>query len=165
MIGGGVPMTVRHIESILRMAEANARMHLREYVRDEDVNVAIRVMLDSFINAQKFSISRAMRKSFRKYITYKKDNNELLFHILQHLVKDALHFQQLRSRVNKDDDDSDTTAADIDASTVRIDCEALEAKARALDITDLRTFYNSSVFKSNHFKLDSKHRSIIKSFV
>jgi DNA replicative helicase MCM subunit Mcm2 (Cdc46/Mcm family) len=31
------------------MAEANARMHLREIVRDDDVNVAIGVMLEGFI--------------------------------------------------------------------------------------------------------------------
>jgi DNA replicative helicase MCM subunit Mcm2 (Cdc46/Mcm family) len=32
MSTGSVPITVRHIESILRMAEANAKMHLREFV-------------------------------------------------------------------------------------------------------------------------------------
>ena len=30
---GGVPIAVRHIESIIRMAEASARMHLRNSVR------------------------------------------------------------------------------------------------------------------------------------
>jgi len=55
-------MTVRHLESIIRMAEAHARMHLREFVNQDDVNMAIRVMLDSFIAAQKFSVSRTMRK-------------------------------------------------------------------------------------------------------
>lgn len=55
-------MTVRHVESILRMAEAHAKMHLRDYVNDGDINMAIRVALDSFINAQKFSVARALRK-------------------------------------------------------------------------------------------------------
>ena len=39
MTTGSIPITVRHIESIIRMAEANARMHLRDFVRDDDVNV------------------------------------------------------------------------------------------------------------------------------
>lgn len=78
---GSVPMTVRHLESIIRMAEANARMHLREQVREDDINLAIRVLLDTFISAQKLSVARAMRASFRKYITYKKDHNELLLHV------------------------------------------------------------------------------------
>ena len=56
------PITVRHIESVIRMAEANAKMHLREYVNEDDVNMAIRVMLESFIDTQKYSIMRSMRK-------------------------------------------------------------------------------------------------------
>ena len=61
---GSVPITVRHIESLIRIAEANARMHLREYVHDDDVNMAIRVLLESFIDTQKFAVMRNMRKVF-----------------------------------------------------------------------------------------------------
>lgn len=53
---------MRHIESMIRMAEAHAKMHLREYVTEDDVNMAIRVMLESFIDTQKFSVMRNMRK-------------------------------------------------------------------------------------------------------
>lgn len=59
---GSIPITVRHIESMIRMAEAHAKMHLREYVTEDDVNMAIRVMLESFIDTQKFSVMRNMRK-------------------------------------------------------------------------------------------------------
>jgi DNA replication licensing factor MCM2 len=38
-----VPIAVRHIESVMRMAEAHAKMHLRDHVRDDDLNAAIRV--------------------------------------------------------------------------------------------------------------------------
>ena len=47
---------------MIRMSEAHARMHLREYVNDDDVNMAVRIMLESFIATQKFSIMRGMRK-------------------------------------------------------------------------------------------------------
>jgi DNA replication licensing factor MCM2 len=47
---------------MIRMAEAHARMHLRDYVRSEDIDMAIRVMLDSFIGAQKFSVTKALRR-------------------------------------------------------------------------------------------------------
>lgn len=43
------------------MSEAHAKMHLREYVQEEDVNIAIRVMLDSFIDTQKYSVMKPMR--------------------------------------------------------------------------------------------------------
>lgn len=59
---GSIPITVRHIESVIRMAEAHARMHLRDYVMEDDVNMAIRVMLESFVDTQKFSVMRGMRK-------------------------------------------------------------------------------------------------------
>ena len=42
-ISGGVPIAVRHIESVMRMAEASARMHLRDHVREDDVDMAIKV--------------------------------------------------------------------------------------------------------------------------
>ena len=51
-----MPITVRHIESMIRLAEANAKMHLREYVHEDDVNMAIRVVLESFVDTQKYSV-------------------------------------------------------------------------------------------------------------
>ena len=45
-----------------RLSEARARMHLRDHVREDDMDVAIRVMLESFITAQKFSVMNVMRK-------------------------------------------------------------------------------------------------------
>ena len=61
---GSIPITVRHIESIIRIAEAHARMHLREYVHSDDVDMAIRVMLESFIDTQKYAVMRNMRKVY-----------------------------------------------------------------------------------------------------
>jgi DNA replication licensing factor MCM2 len=55
-------MTVRHVESMIRMAEARARMHLREYVRQDDLDVAIQVMLESFLAANKISVVKQLRK-------------------------------------------------------------------------------------------------------
>lgn len=36
-LSNSIPITVRHLESMIRMAEAHARMHLREYVHEEGV--------------------------------------------------------------------------------------------------------------------------------
>lgn len=60
--GGSIPITVRHLESMIRMSEAHARMHLREYVRSDDVNMAIQTTVDSFISAQKYSVMKTLRK-------------------------------------------------------------------------------------------------------
>lgn len=61
---GSIPITVRHIESLIRIAESHAKIHLRDYVLDEDVNMAIRVMLESFIDTQKYSIMKTMKKVY-----------------------------------------------------------------------------------------------------
>lgn len=42
--------------------ETHAKMHLRDYVVEDDVNMAVRVMLESFIDTQKFSVMSSMRK-------------------------------------------------------------------------------------------------------
>ena len=39
----GMPIAVRHLESMIRMSEARAAMHLREYVNDDDIDCAIRI--------------------------------------------------------------------------------------------------------------------------
>ncbi len=72
MQSGSIPITVRHIESIVRMSEAHAKMHLRDYVRADDIDLAIRVMLESFIQSQKYSVMNHLKK-VRKG---KGDNND-----------------------------------------------------------------------------------------
>lgn len=47
---------------MIRMSEAHARMHLRHHVTQEDVDLAIRVLLDSFVSTQKFGIQNSLRK-------------------------------------------------------------------------------------------------------
>ncbi|CAO3693162.1 unnamed protein product [Rhizopus stolonifer] len=68
LASGSIPITVRHLESMIRLAEANAKMHLREYVRADDVNLAIQVALDSFISAQKYNMTKILRRRFSKYL-------------------------------------------------------------------------------------------------
>ena len=53
---------MRHIESMIRMSEAHARMHLRNYVTEDDVDMAIRVLLESFISTQKYGVQKALQK-------------------------------------------------------------------------------------------------------
>jgi DNA replication licensing factor MCM2 len=59
---GSFPITVRHLESMIRMAEASAKMHLREYIRADDVNLAIKVAIGSFVQAQKTSVKKGLER-------------------------------------------------------------------------------------------------------
>lgn len=73
-------------------------MHLREYVQSNDIDIAIRCMLESFIGAQKYSVMRSLRRAFSRYITYMRDNDELLFYTLSQLLRDQLRWWQHKHR-------------------------------------------------------------------
>jgi len=62
MATGSFPITVRHLESMIRMAEASAKMSLREYVRADDIDMAISVAVQSFVSAQKMSIKKTLER-------------------------------------------------------------------------------------------------------
>ncbi len=62
MVTGSYPITVRHLESMIRMAEASAKMALREYVRSDDIDLAIEVAVGSFVSAQKMSIKKTLQR-------------------------------------------------------------------------------------------------------
>jgi DNA replication licensing factor MCM2 len=67
------PITVRHFESIIRTAEAFAKMRLAEYVSEYDMDRAIEVGIKSFIGAQKTNVKQTLQKNFAKY-TQKRRN-------------------------------------------------------------------------------------------
>ncbi|KAI3989440.1 hypothetical protein MKX01_032542 [Papaver californicum] len=142
--GQGVPIAVRHIESMIRMSEAHARMHLRQHVKQDDVDMAIRVLLDSFISTQKFGVQRALQQSFKKYMTFKKDHNGILIHILRELVKDALHFEEL------------VNGSTAGLTQIEVKVEELQSKARDYEIYDLEPFFNSPQFSKANFHLDEE---------
>jgi len=59
---GSIAITIRNVESMIRMAEAHAKLHLRSVVTDGDVGEATRIMLQCFVNTQKASVMRQMWK-------------------------------------------------------------------------------------------------------
>lgn len=148
MSTGSLPITVRHIESIIRMSEAHARMHLRESVQDNDVNMAIRVLLESFIDAQKFSVMKKMRTTFAKYLNFQKDNSELLFFILRQLTLDQLVYIRCKEGPN--------------VTHVEVMERDLMERAKQIEIFNLKPFYESDVFKNNAFSYDAKRKVIVQ---
>ncbi|KAL0232991.1 hypothetical protein GEMRC1_011738 [Eukaryota sp. GEM-RC1] len=66
---GGQVITVRQLESIIRLAEASARMHLRSEVTQDDLKRAVRIVVASFIETQKVSVKRHLQKVFQKYLS------------------------------------------------------------------------------------------------
>merc|ERR1719192_2957903 len=151
MATGSVPITVRHIECMIRIAESNAKMHLREFVHEDDVNMAIRVMLESFIDTQKFSVMKAMKRNFARYLSFKRDNNELLLFILRQLTQDTVAYN--RTRYGREDEDQEV---------VEISENDLLEKAKQINIENLLPFYQSDIFEANNFTYDSKRKLVIQ---
>jgi DNA replication licensing factor MCM2 len=89
---GGMTIAIRHLESMIRISEAHAKMHLRDYIRAEDVDVAIKVMLESFLQSQKFSIAKNLRKKFVYYITEQEDHSQLLLNVLDRLSREQVRY-------------------------------------------------------------------------
>jgi len=147
MSTGSVPITVRHIESILRMAEASAKMHLREFVSQDDINMAIRVVLEAFISTQKLGVQKQMARTFAKYMSYKKDNNELLLYLLKNLAMETAMY--MRNRYGSSE-----------VRQVEITEKDLLEKAREINVANLQPFYNSSIFKAHNFTYDATRKLI-----
>jgi len=154
---GGVPIAVRHVESMMRMAEAHAKMHLREYVRDDDMDASIRMMLGSFIDAQKFSVRRALRRSFAKFITSGEDRAHLLLHILQDMFRKEQMYQVIRQRQRNQ-------AAD-DVEVLDVPLDELESRARERRIYDVSEFCQSAAFQDAGYVFDERRGIISRAAV
>ncbi|CAG8803921.1 32335_t:CDS:2, partial [Racocetra persica] len=141
---GGIPITVRYLESMLRLAEAHARMHLRDQTNSNDLDVAIDVVLQSFFSSQKFSIANKLRK----YINKAKDQQELLLHVLNSLVREKIRIQRV----------GNANARDVN---IRISVSEFQTQAKNYNIHNIEQFLQSDEF-TNHFLLDQERDVIIK---
>lgn len=142
---------MRHVESAMRMAEASARLHLRDHVRESDMHLAVRVMLESFIGTHKESVAKTLSLHFRPYLSYGKDDNYLLNHLLLELVRQRCW---LRQRGADDDlEDENVLGVHEQQQTISIDRDDFETIAAGMKITDCRPFYASRLFSKNGFVL------------
>ncbi|KAI9735771.1 MAG: MCM DNA helicase complex subunit [Claussenomyces sp. TS43310] len=64
---GAYPITVRHLEAILRISEAFCKMRLSDYCSSQDIDRAIAVTVESFVGSQKVSCKKALARAFAKY--------------------------------------------------------------------------------------------------
>lgn len=143
-----IPITTRHIESIVRCAEAFAKMHLRNHVTTDDVRMAIKVSLESFISTQKHQEQKTMEKVFAKYLSYNRSTTELLLNILKNMVIQ----QQAVLRLKFGDD------AQVDS--VEISEKDFKDKCRRVDDCDPSHFYHLPIFQTNNFTYDPQRRVI-----
>ncbi|KAG1734718.1 MCM-domain-containing protein [Suillus paluster] len=129
---GSYPITIRHLESMIRMAEASAKMSLREYVRPDDIDMAISVAVGSFVSTQKMSIKKTLERQARDY-------EELLAFLLGQIVKEKARFHQLQRHEQPE--------------LITVKVSELDERAKEHDIYDTSTFLHSKLFVANGYKL------------
>ena len=58
----------------MSISRADAKMHLCDYVRDDDMDASIEMMLESFMCAQKFIVRKSLYRSFPKCMSSSKED-------------------------------------------------------------------------------------------
>jgi len=135
---GGLTIAVRHLESLLRIAEAHSKMCLREQVRNEDVDFSIQMVLDSFLQSQKYAIQKSLRKKFAHFLNYHVDRIPLLLNILAKLAKEKLQYLKYFNKLENIPNE------------VIINKESFEKEAIEVGISHLEDFYNCAEFKNKN---------------
>jgi len=139
------------------MSEAHAKMHLRDYVRDDDLDASIKMMLGSFIGAQKFSVRRALKRSFAKYVTSGRDHVHLLLHMLQDMFHKEQMYQVIRLR--------QTNQSEGALETLAVSLDDLAGRARERRIYDVSEFCRSQAFREAGYDYDERRSVITRSVV
>ncbi|VUZ53387.1 unnamed protein product [Hymenolepis diminuta] len=160
---GSVAITVRQIESTVRLAEAHARMHLREYVNDDDVNMALRIVLESFVATQKYGVMKSMRQKFSRYLSYRRDNQELLLFLLKQLVHERSAFTRSRQAALSSTAEIEGESAPAASLQVEVSEKEFVERARQVNIPSIRGFLTSELFTAHRFSYDTKRKIIIHS--
>jgi len=144
---GGAPMTARHIESIIRLAEANAKMELRNNVNQKDLDNAIGLMLESFIQSQKHQVAEELRRKFRKYIVSATPISDQFMRMLERLFRD----QAEQIRLSKAGGEA-PLAKDV---SVEMSAVVSQIEREDLDIDEAKNFMRQQRFRQN-FRIDEE---------
>jgi len=147
---GGIPIAVRHIESVIRMSEAYAKLHLRDYVRSDDIDFAIDMMLESFLQSQKLTVSRMLSKKLDKYKSKVTDVNSLLLHILKKLADEQALLKKMKDGIEE-----------TDKIAVQIKLNHFKGEARDFNAVNIEHFLKSSYFKKD-FKIEGETISTVR---
>jgi len=143
----GINITVRHLESIIRMSEAHAKMHLREKVAAEDIDFGVKMMVETFITTQKFSVQRGLTKKLAKYLNKGRNLDGLLMDAINEMLREEVAYYRLRGQAVPD--------------RVSIGVDAVSRKARQLGV-DIERFLSGRDFRDSGLRFDQESNEIVK---
>ncbi|KAK6588598.1 DNA replication licensing factor MCM2 [Cryptosporidium xiaoi] len=140
---GGISMTVRHIESIIRLAEAQAKMRLSSIVSNKDVDGAIGIVLESFIQSQKYAVAQRLSKVFSRFKALSNGFVDILENLLLQLFSDKIQRVKLR---DWGDEEMNTVVDEIENVSVDLDDFIAVAEKMKLSHNVTLSYLKSSAF-------------------
>ncbi len=79
-----ISITARHLEALVRMAEASAKIRLSEHVTEDDAQIAIDIMEGYLSKVLSYDVDLAYTKESRK----KRTARQIITHIVEELIKE-----------------------------------------------------------------------------
>ncbi|AFP65626.1 minichromosome maintenance component complex 2-like protein (nucleomorph) [Chroomonas mesostigmatica CCMP1168] len=136
-----VKPTLRHLEIILRLSIACARLHLRERAIKKDALKAISVFLRCFFNSQPFGFCKVLKYKFKEYIYPFELSFESLLNVLVNFFLQKLKIKTTIGFFKK---------------------KKFENKLKKLNVSKnfMKKFFQSKLFKKSGFKLSEDKRFI-----
>ena len=127
------------------MSDAFAKINLRDYVRSDDIDNAIEMLLESFLQSQKLSVARQLGKKFEAYKTKKTDSSQLLLHTLKKMVTERAIYEKIIRGIE-----------DTEKVEVHIPVDQFENEARDFSHHNVQEFLKSSFF-NKEFKIEGRN--------
>lgn len=146
---GGAPMTARHVESIIRMSEAFARMELREHVLPKDLDNAISMMFESFAQSQKHQVAEELRVKFRRYISHATPMADQVMSLLEKIFRERT--EQIRLS-NPRGDAPETAEVSVEMAQIVRQIERAE-----INLDEVHNFMQTPRFRQQ-FRVDDDDR-------
>ncbi|KAF7458384.1 DNA replication licensing factor MCM2 [Cryptosporidium felis] len=144
---GGISMTVRHIESIIRLAEAQAKMRLSPLVSNKDIDGAIGIVLESFIQSQKYAVAQRLSRIFSRYKALSSGFVDVLENLLLQLFSDKIQKVKLR---NWGEEQISTIVEEVDNLTINLDEFIAIAEKMKLSHNVTLSYLKSSAFLGHY---------------
>lgn len=133
----GLNIVVRHLESLSRLAQASAKIHLRKTTNERDCDIAIEILLNSFIQTQKPSIGLNLQRKFGEYLKKRTSFEAKLTIILNELMNQQIMFEMIKKQ-------------DIEQmKVVKIKMDDFKKRAEENNVFDLTKFLKSEYFQNN----------------
>ncbi len=148
----GLNIVVRHLESLIRLASASAKLHLRKQIIPSDCHLAISILLNSFMSTQKPSIAMNIKQKFSFYLKQSHSSSSKLSYLLNKLLNQQIVYKNLVKK---------TMFIEEEQPIIRITMREFELVARENNIQDLNPFLNSEYFTSNFKIVKEKDQELI----